>query len=201
MKCTYTSKNCQLAFEFEATDPKDLFLQRSIVEMHDEEACGMCGCKNIRCEVRRSGEYTFYEMRCQNRECGARLEFGQNKDMKNLFVKRSEHPKTNGWFIYQGSDRDHDEAPSNTQHPPVPKTPVPTRSGTPAPRTPTPNPVQAEPFAKALNGLKHAHDLANLDAWAKWAKAIVGLTTDQHQQLEDAYRERRTDLEPTSRRK
>ena len=132
MKVTYTSKNGQMQFEFEANGPKDLFLQRSIVEMHDEEVCGCCKGPHIRCEVRTTKEgHTYYEMRCQNRQCGARLEFGQNKDMKNLFVKRSAHPDTNGWYVYQGEDRENDEAPpgSTFQTPaPGPTTPIPSRT-------------------------------------------------------------------------
>jgi hypothetical protein len=109
MKCTYTSKNGQMTFEFEAADAKDIFAQRSMVELHDEECCGLCKSAHIRCEVRKSGEYTYYEMRCQ--ACGARLDFGQYKDMKNLFVKRDNHPETNGWYIYEGADRGHEEEP------------------------------------------------------------------------------------------
>ena len=171
MKCTYTSANGRLTFEFEAADAKDLFLQRSIVENHDEETCGVCKCPHIRCEVRRAGEYTYYEMRCQNLECGARLEFGQNKDMKNLFVKRSGHADTNGWFIYNRSDREHDEAPAPAPAPrQQPSAGSKFATPTPAPaQAPGKPPASSTPAAMTLEQ-KHAHIIKSLAAAVDEAK-------------------------------
>ena len=187
MECTYTSKNGQLSFTFEYQGPKDLFLQRSVVEMHDEEKCGVCGCPNIRCEVRTTKEgHTYYEMRCQNVACGARLEFGQNKDMKNLFTKRSGHPDTNGWYIYQGDDQDRDEhAPPPRQNaPPRPSAPpagskfaTPSGSnGTAGPKTPTPTKAEPGFVSPPANG--SSTDLMSYEQ-AKADCREVGISEDE----------------------
>ncbi len=197
MKCTYTSKNGQLMFEFEAADAKDLFAQRSIVENHDEECCGVCKCPHIRCEVRKSGEYTYYEMRFQNSSCGARLEFGQNKDMKNLFVKRSGHPATNGWYIYQGQDKDqeHEEAPARqpqaqTNGHAGPRTPIPQRNGaTPngtAKPSPTPSPID-DPHTRTIAGLGAATDARKADEWLAWGSKSLR-TAAQKAEQEQAHK-------------
>jgi hypothetical protein len=188
MKCTYTSKNGQLQFEFDANGPKDLFLQRSIVEMHDEEVCGCCKGPHIRCEVRTTKEgHTYYEMRCQNRLCGARLEFGQNKDMRNLFVKRSTYPDTNGWYVYQGEEQGQDEASQNGSS--GPKTPTPTRTRQDSTSdTPIAPPPPADVHLRVLNSLAAASDADNADAWLAWAAKSPHRTQGQKAEQEAAHR-------------
>jgi hypothetical protein len=190
MKCTYTSKNGQMSFEFEAADAKDIFAQRSMVELHDEEVCGLCKCPHIRCEVRKSGEYTYYEMRCQ--KCGARLEFGQNKDMKNLFVKRSEHLETNGWYIYQGNDRDHDEAPQHAQNGRPngsgPKTPNPTSNGSNTSAKPKSPPTDKDdPHKTTIEALRVTQDKKNADEWLAYGASKLR-TAAQRAEQEKAHK-------------
>ena len=47
--CTYTIG--RLTFQFDFTDAKDLFAQRVMVELHDEEKCGLCSGTRIHCDI------------------------------------------------------------------------------------------------------------------------------------------------------
>lgn len=204
MKCAYTTRSGQMTFEFEAADAKDLFAQRAMIELHDEEGCGVCKGTHIRCEVRRTGEYTYYEMRCQNRQCNARLDFGQYKDMKNLFVKRDAHPETNGWYIYDGREEEREE---EQRSPGKFATPAPTHhangtNGKPA------QPAQAAQPAKKPLTIEEKHKLivgnyqvsatvAKLNEWAAWS-AKHDFPPHMQEEQADAYHAAMMRLSPAA---
>lgn len=108
MKMRYTTPNGRLTFELEADTGKAAFaVIARIQELFEEPDCGQCGSKNIRCSVRHIEDYTYYSLVC---ECGAQLNFGQNKDGKGLFVKRKdetgEEVGKRGWYHWQPSNQD-----------------------------------------------------------------------------------------------
>ena len=117
-------ENGRMTFEIEAGSLKDMFAKIGAVQIFEEEKCGCCGSPDIHFAVRKSKDqqYTFYEVHCN--ACTAKLEFGQNKDMTNIYAKRHEHPDTGGWFIYQGQgdqqgggyDSEHGQPPPNQQY-------------------------------------------------------------------------------------
>ena len=96
-----------LRFEFDADSPKVIFERLALVDsLFRESACGLCLSKKIIFIKRDVDNGCYLEMRCQNAECGAKLDFGQNKDGKGIFLKNwdrdAKRPLPNrGWYIYQ----------------------------------------------------------------------------------------------------
>ncbi len=88
MKIEYVSPNGRIKLAWEAQGVKGMVESvSSIVEvLEGDTECGQCGSKNIGLEHRKAQDYDFYGMKCHS--CGGRLNFGQSKDGKNLFVKR-----------------------------------------------------------------------------------------------------------------
>lgn len=109
MKVTYTTPNGRLTFEVEVTTGKQAFeVVAAVQELFEEPNCGACGSEHIRCDTRDFDGNRYYKMVCT--DCGAQLDFGQHKDGKGLFVKRSdretrEQLPNRGWYVYQHSDR------------------------------------------------------------------------------------------------
>ncbi len=60
----------------------------AIQEIFGEEACGVCGSKNIKFIVRNIENNDYFELRCS--DCGAILAFGQHKKGGTLFPKRKD---------------------------------------------------------------------------------------------------------------
>ncbi len=98
MKGRYTSRDGRITIEFEAAKyggvVKHLAQIQDIVENQECQACidderdpKQFG---VNFDFRISQGYSFYAMRCQHPDCGAKLEFGQKKDESGggLFVKR-----------------------------------------------------------------------------------------------------------------
>lgn len=108
MKLTYKSASGRYEFEQDGVDRKSAFELIAVLdELFGEEVCGCCGGKEVRHQVTHPGEYTYYKLKCMNPECGAVLDFGQNKDMKGLFVKKwdseARAPLPNGgWYVWDG---------------------------------------------------------------------------------------------------
>ncbi len=119
MKVHYTSENGRLRFEIDASTPKEIFAQvATIQEVFEEPCCGKCGSKSIRFEVREFDGNSYYKLFCTS--CTAQLDYGQNKDMKNLFVKRRDKDSNTalpnrGWYIYGG-----DPEPQQQEQRPAP---------------------------------------------------------------------------------
>lgn len=124
MKVHYTTENGRLKFEFEVSTNKEAFAQvAEIQEVFEEPCCGKCGVKQIRFEVREFDGNSYYKMVCES--CSAQLDFGQNKDMKNLFPKwqdkDTKKPLPNrGWYIYGGDPEPRDSRQSEPVPPQQP---------------------------------------------------------------------------------
>lgn len=116
MKARYTSPDTRLTVDFEAAGVKEIFESLAgLQEVFEEPACGCCKSTRIRCDVRTPQTFKYFQLICG--DCGARLDFGQSKDMLRLFAKRTDkhgEPIPNrGWYVYTGPDSDpHDR----TQH-------------------------------------------------------------------------------------
>lgn len=81
--------NDKLEFELEGSGQKEVFKELSTIqEIFGEEACGLCGKRDIRYIVRNVDGNDFYELRCT--DCGAILTFGQHKKGATLFPKRKD---------------------------------------------------------------------------------------------------------------
>jgi hypothetical protein len=106
--------------EVEAANTRDLVAQVAHVqEVFGYSKCGVCGA-GIRYVVRQAQGYTFYEIRCVDRQrCGARLSLGQPKASPEwLFPSRKAKDGSwlpnDGWTIWKGSDEQ-----SQAQHAPT----------------------------------------------------------------------------------
>ena len=136
MKVTYTTPNARIVIECEIAKGKDAFeFIGKVQELFEEEECGCCHSKKIRCEVREKDSFKFYQWTCCNPECGARLELGQHKEGGGLFVKRWDKDAgrplpDNGWFIWKPSD-DNGHDPAYTGKAVNGKRPVESPSGVP----------------------------------------------------------------------
>ena len=127
MKMTYKAHGGRFEFEQDGVDRKQAFeLVAVLDELFGEEKCGCCGGTDVRHQVTHPGEYTYYKLKCMNPECGAMLDFGQNKDMKGLFVKKwdseARAPLPNGgWYVWDGQSNsrgpDVERAPGSQSRP------------------------------------------------------------------------------------
>lgn len=103
MKAHYKTANGRITFELEGSGQKDLFEGIAALQevFESDSKCGVCGATDIKFRVRKVDSFTFYELHCS---CGARLSFGQSKDMKSLFPKRKDDTgwlPDRGWSKYQ----------------------------------------------------------------------------------------------------
>ncbi len=104
MRVTFAAGTAPI-FEFEGNSAKEIFEKLAAVQaLFNESHCGCCKSKNIVYEKREIDNGMYLELRCL--DCRAQLAYGQNKDGKNLFVKKWDKeagaPMPNGgWFIYQ----------------------------------------------------------------------------------------------------
>lgn len=107
--------------EIEAETPKDAFKQASAyAEVFGEKHCAVCGCKDLRYQVRTHDDNDYYELVCTNQECRCTLGFGQHKTGGTLFAKRWDKEKrqpigTNGWKKWERQPQQ--SAPSQPQEP------------------------------------------------------------------------------------
>ena len=96
----------QLSFEVEADTHCDAFeTLASIDEVFTNNVCGACGSEQTRFVVRTNDAGDFYEMKCDNTKCRARLSFGKHKKGGGLFPKRKDSEgkwlSHNGWVVYK----------------------------------------------------------------------------------------------------
>ena len=105
MQVKYTTPNGRLTFEQEVTTGKQAFeFVAAVQALFEEASCGCCKSESIRCNTRDHDGNRYYELTCNS--CGAKMDFGQNKDGKGMFAKRTDkdtyQPLPNrGWYIYQ----------------------------------------------------------------------------------------------------
>jgi len=84
---------------------KELFESlASAAEVFGETNCGKCNGTDLRYVVREVEDNKFYELRCSNSKCKAKLAFGAHKKGDTLFPKRKDKEGNylgkNGWVIY-----------------------------------------------------------------------------------------------------
>lgn len=105
MKFTFKI-NDKLSTEIEAGDQRAMFEQLAeIQEIFGINACGKCGCTDIKFIVRVDKEQNkYYELHCINPKCRARFAFGCNKKGNALFPKRKDKEgnwlPNSGWDVY-----------------------------------------------------------------------------------------------------
>lgn len=101
MKVNYTTSNQRISAEISADTPRNIFAALAeFQEVFDEPCCSKCDCDNLRFVVRTVDDNDYYELRCLNPNCRAKLQFGCNKDGKSLFPKRKDGDNwrgSNGW--------------------------------------------------------------------------------------------------------
>lgn len=87
MKVTFKSPT--LNIEVDGKDAKEVFESMAHAqEVFLNTHCGACDSDNTRFVCRKSGKYTFYEMRCM--ECGCSLAFGQRSEDGALYPRRTD---------------------------------------------------------------------------------------------------------------
>lgn len=90
----------------EADSQNDLFKQlASLTEVFGEPACGKCGgdyTYNVRVVGEGKKQFTYNELRCSNKECRAKLAFGQSEDGV-LFPKR--YKQKDGEYVLDENGR------------------------------------------------------------------------------------------------
>lgn len=105
MKVHYRSKTGRLVFEIEGGTQKEVF--EGIADIQEvfeaDDTCGLCKSPDIGFRVRDVQGNKYFELRCHH--CYAQFNFGQSKDMKNLFPKRQDKEgnwlPNRGWFKYR----------------------------------------------------------------------------------------------------
>jgi len=100
-----TQSNGTITLEAEGTTHKEVFKELSdLQEVFDHKNCGKCDGDNLRFIVRNVEDNDFFELHCANRNCRARLSFGQHKKGGSLFPKRKDAEggwlNNNGWLVY-----------------------------------------------------------------------------------------------------
>lgn len=106
-----------LTVELEADTASDAFeALASTEEVFGNNNCGACGAE-ARFVVRTNDSGDFYEMKCENTKCRARLSFGKHKKGGGLFPKRKDGDKwleNNGWVIYKPDSAKSDSTKSSS---------------------------------------------------------------------------------------
>jgi hypothetical protein len=190
MKCTYTSHDGRLSFEFDADSQKAIFAKLGMLQevFEADTSCGCCSSTNIRFRVRhvesRDGrKCDYYELQCG--DCNARLCFGQHQVGNTLFAKRKDQEgnplPARGWSVYQQvSETAHEEYHSSNGQA-GPRTPPPQRREPPHTLPPTPD------LDRCLAGIRQSDTHERATAWKDCGLNIKGLDMSQRRQIEDAY--------------
>lgn len=102
MKVTCTTKNGRMSAEIDGESVRDIFAGvSSFQEVFDRNECGKCGGDDIKFVVRNVDDNQFYELRCENKNCRAKLGFGSHKKGGGLFPKLKDEDgkwlNDNGW--------------------------------------------------------------------------------------------------------
>ena len=109
--------------EIEASDIKELFRQMAAAsEVFGDRNCGCCGGDAIMPVVRHveksKKQYEYFELKCVDPKCRAKLSFGQFQDGSGLFPNRKldkdgqpdrvngTYGASNGWTRWRGENKD-----------------------------------------------------------------------------------------------
>lgn len=91
MKLEYASKNNRFKVCIEGESQRDVFEAiSSFQEVFEEDTCGKCGSQDIKYVTRNVDDNIYYELRCNNAGCRAKMAFGANKKGGSLFPKRKD---------------------------------------------------------------------------------------------------------------
>ena len=94
MSFTITTKN---GIQVSGDTMKDVFTQLAdLQEVFGITQCGKCENDDLQYTVRTVDDNDYYELRCKNLSCRARLSFGVNKKGGGLFPKRKD--KDDKWL-------------------------------------------------------------------------------------------------------
>ncbi len=102
MKVTYQAS--KLSATFEGENQKEVFKQLAgFQEVFDQCKCAKCGCEDVKFVVRNVQENEYFELRCTNNQCRAKLSMGVSKKGGGLFPKRKD--KEGNWLPDSGWTR------------------------------------------------------------------------------------------------
>ena len=98
MSFTITKTVGSVTIGVEADKMTDAFKDLSnLEEVFCISCCGTCGCEDLTHVVRKDTEENeYYELRCANKNCRAKLSFGVHKKGGGLFPKRKD--KDDKWL-------------------------------------------------------------------------------------------------------
>lgn len=117
----------QIILEVDGETQKDVFDKlASASEIFGEKICGLCSCKELSFVKRTIDGNDYYELKCTNSECLAKLSIGQSKKNKGeLFPKRKlissgpqkgkpdtkngQYGSHNGWTKWMGKSVEEDD--------------------------------------------------------------------------------------------
>jgi hypothetical protein len=103
MQVDYRVSN-DMKVSFDATTHKEIFgTLAKIGEVFGNGKCQKCGNTDLKYVVRNVEDNDFYELRCNNMKCRAKLHFGVKKKGDELFPKRKNddgYLADGGWVIY-----------------------------------------------------------------------------------------------------
>lgn len=112
MEAQYRTRSGHLVVKVEGRLLLDIIRGISEVEeVLQNDQCGCCKSRNVRPNHRRSGNYDFYEMLCQ--DCGAALRLGVRQSDQKLFPRRKDEDgnllANGGWKKWQGSSQEEED--------------------------------------------------------------------------------------------
>jgi len=86
----------------------------SLSEVFRYDHCAICNGIRLQFVARQNKGFNFFELRCLNEQCKARLSFGQPKDGKGgLFPQRKlkdgSYKPNNGWIRWEGEEDEGNE--------------------------------------------------------------------------------------------
>ena len=96
-----------MLFTVDYSGQKELFNElNQLQEVFGHTACKKCGNTDLRHVVREVDGNDYYELRCSDKKCRAKLEFGQhNNKEKTLFPKLKDkegaYLKNEGWVVWE----------------------------------------------------------------------------------------------------
>jgi hypothetical protein len=106
--------HANVEIEVEGKTHKDIFRElQSAEEVFSDGKCGACGGTDTRFVVRKVDDpdpkskktYEYFEKRCMNPKCKARLAYGQHNEGGTLFPKRKDDKgnwlPNKGWEVYK----------------------------------------------------------------------------------------------------